>query len=79
MKKPVKLTPEERVKLKDGVIRLAEGMLEEHAKDYLLCYTGPDGLWYMSASNRTWAMGAALRAGFDLREGCPPQESDPDA
>jgi hypothetical protein len=57
---------DEKIKQSFGCIDLAESMLTEHTEEYLIVYTGPDGKYYMSASNLTWGLGALHRARLDL-------------
>ena len=74
---PLARTPEETLRLKDGVLRLAEGMLDDCSKNYVLAYLDLGGTWHMIVSDRTWGMGAARRMALDLEQGRPSQERDP--
>lgn len=69
-------TPEEALRLKEGILRLAEGMLDDNTQNYALAYLDNGGIWHMSCSDRTWGMGAARRMALDLEEGRPSQERE---
>lgn len=70
-------TPEDVVRLKDGLLRLAEGMLDDSCRNYALAYVDLKGDWHMVVSDRTWGMGAARRLSLDLEQGRPSQEREP--
>ncbi len=69
-------TPEETLRLKDGLVRLAEGMIDDASKNFAILYVDLGGVWHLTCSDRTWGMGAALRMGIELDEGRPDQERD---
>lgn len=70
-------TPEQAARLKEGLLRLAESLLEDNTQDFALGYCDAQGTWHLTASNRTFGMGAAVRMGIELKRGLPPQERDP--
>lgn len=59
---------EKRIALANNMVSCAEGMIEAHTKDFLLVWSGMDGNFYFSSTNRTWAMGALTRTRIMLEE-----------
>lgn len=47
---------------------MGAGLIQKNANEALVIYTGPDGGFYYSTANRTWAMGALQRCAISLEE-----------
>lgn len=60
-----------RRRLAEGMVDLALDMLEENTHDYLVIWAGSDGQFYYSSPNKTWAIGALVRAGRMLDDDRP--------